>query len=521
MKFKSLLTCAALFGAALFGASANAATTRHVTFLNNFGELYSYRGQDGVFYVIEAGKGQNADPRVRSGWAAYVWNAQKREWSILNKNDIMELDNVNWSNFLLKSTYIADITPWKGRIQTLESTTSQQSIDISRLKLDVIRLDGRIDSLTNQTGSITADVAKLKGEMLEQQTKTTELRADVDTLKGRADTNDVEVASLKGRTTVLEGKVASLEEYTATNDVEIAALKQKDVEQDATIAENAVAAKSYTDAQVGAQSNYVDNVVVPALEGKINDKYEAAIAYTDEVKLELNNRISAEKTDIMTNVGERVRSLRIRLEGEIADTRTFAGNAAVSNAAIALAQSKVFTTNKVDEALGEAKGYADTKKSEAITAANGYTDGQIVSAKAELNETIAGVKVIATNAQTIATKVTRDLNHYKTEVDAQFVTERSKTTRDIETAKTGAEAFAVQYGNGIYGQAVAFTTNKLDAADLAQLEAGTTKLATKKNIEDVVAGKLTFPLQIKKGDITYTLDVVDDGTGDITLKITK
>ena len=115
MKFNIIkkLLCGAAVAASLVTTSFAASPAYVVKLLDSYSQLGSYTGKDGIYFVREAGKGQNSDPSVASGWAVYVYDGRTSKFKLISKQEAMGGSAGVGAAYLTEALYKADITPYK------------------------------------------------------------------------------------------------------------------------------------------------------------------------------------------------------------------------------------------------------------------------------------------------------------------------------------------------------------------------------------------------------------------------
>ena len=161
MKFNIIkkLLCGAAVAASLVTTSFAASPAYVVKLLDSYSQLGSYTGKDGIYFVREAGKGQNSDPSVASGWAVYVYDGRTSKFKLISKQEAMGGSAGIGAAYLTEALYKADITPYKYQIRDADALSKTNSALIASLKSADVAIVSSINELTTATGTLGTSIA--------------------------------------------------------------------------------------------------------------------------------------------------------------------------------------------------------------------------------------------------------------------------------------------------------------------------------------------------------------------------
>lgn len=178
MKLKTVAL--ALASACMLSAASSLAAV--VSYLDTYDQLDTKMGQDGLFFVLNAGSSAHGDPSVKRGWALYAWDTRGRDWKMLNKQDLMDLGSIDFNELLTKKMYSTDIGPFKTKVDTFGEQISQCVLGLAELKADDIIIKGQIETLDAKIGSYNGTITNLTDRVVTLENGQAVLVASVDEL---------------------------------------------------------------------------------------------------------------------------------------------------------------------------------------------------------------------------------------------------------------------------------------------------------------------------------------------------
>lgn len=472
MKFKKLLFCA-VAAMSILGSAFGAEKT--VKILETYDQLSNFTGKDGV-YVVKNAATTHGDPTVKYGWAVYVWDGTTRGFRLISKKEAIDNSSLDMTRYLTKALYTKDIQKVTGTVSTNASIVAQ--------------CEARVNEMQSSLTDVSASLAQT-----------------IDTLV--ANTNLTEQ---------LSGTVAQLVEDVATNSANIQ-----------TTNENVAG----LDTRLTASELAITN-----LDGKIDVKATELRSYTD-------TQIADNKIDIITNTAVRVRRT-------LDQAKTYAD----SKATEVTSAFQAADTEALNAAAADAKAKADTAEQNA----KDYADTKVT----ELSGTVADTYQVKGN-YLVPDDIEGKVN--KTDIfdkDGLFTTENVNSNGSVARIWNEADgggiqivdgtsgvkaAFSVHEGGapgdiGLYGQIYAVrniggksTGSRLNVTDRGIFYTVTNtyqwtekdEVAVKGDFDNYqpkgnyisVGDALDLPIRVKRGNVVYVIDVVDNGGDDITLSVNR
>ena len=460
-----------------------------VKLLDTYSQLNSYVGKDGLYFVREAGKGQNSDPNVHSGWALYLYDGRASRFRLVSKQEAMG-SGQGGGDYLTVALYQADINPYKYQIREADARSQTNATEIASLKNADTIIVSSINELIATTGTLTETVNGITAAVAECNTKI-----------------DAADAAASNATTVAESAAATLASITP---------------------------------KVGTLSERVET-----LDQKIDTTASAASGYTD-------TKVADLKVDIITNTATRMRATLTTATNFTNQVKVEALASASSDASSKDAALAETLRGEIDAAKGEAVAsanlYTDGKTSGLLTAADA---ADIYQPKGSYQP--AGNYLVPADIEGKADKsfLFKDNLFYNElvygSIKSIFWNETTGGGIRLENSDTGVKtAFSVNDGGGggIYGQIYAVkkiddksTGTRITITDNGAFYTVTNtyqwtakdEIVAKRDLDAlqpkgdyVVAGEaLELPLKVKKGNKVYVLDVVDEGEGDISLSVNE
>ena len=384
MKLKTVAL--ALTSACMLGAASSQAAV--VSYLDTYDQLGTKMGQDGLFFVRNAGSSAHGDPSVKRGWALYAWDTLGRGWKMLNKQDLMDLGSIDFNELLTKKMYSTDIGPFKTKVNTFGEQISQCVLGLAELKADDIIIKGQIETLDAKIGSYNGPITNLTDRVVTLENGQAVLVASVDELSAG-------VAALKGRVTFVEGQVTSLSNAVVAVDGKIPLAM--------------VETKTYTD--VAVLDLKIDMITNTAK--RVNAAIETAKTYTDgQIDIEKTRADQSAQSKVDAKAAETLSAAKAYSDEQLAPV---VSKANVTESNLATLETTV-TANKTD---------ADAK----FVALGGKVDA---------NKIAIDNALIGTNADLIA-KIDADVAGAKSEAASALATARTEITTEIGTATTAAK----------------------------------------------------------------------------------
>lgn len=430
MKLKTVAL--ALASACMLGAASSQAVV--VSYLDTYDQLGTKMGQDGLFFVRNAGSSAHGDPSVKRGWALYAWDTRGRGWKMLNKQDLMDLGSIDFNELLTKKMYSTDIGPFKTKVNTFGEQISQCVLGLAEIKADDIIIKGQIETLDAKIGSYNGPITNLTDRVVTLENGQAVLVASVDELSAG-------VAALKGRVTFVEGQVTSLSNAVVAVDEKIPLAM--------------VEAKTYTD--VAVSDLKIDMITNTAK--RVNAAIETAKTYTDgQIDIEktradqsAQSKVDAKANEIMGNVNDKLGDL--------------GGNGNVTDF-VNVKASGIIETAATDATAKSNQAKADAV-AEAKAAVPAIFDEKIVPVKAELEGEISAVdaKIVATS-NALDSAATVKASSAKAEANGYTDTKITDLTKDGGTIDIKVNALK----NGD----VKAAKDAADAADVKAVQAQAT-----------------------------------------------
>lgn len=536
MKFSSFVrkavVCVVLAAGVALGSSA--ATTSVVRYLETYDQLHNFVGQDGLFYVREAGAYPHGDPTVRTGWAMYTWDAQNTKWNKVTCEDLMALAALNPNDFLTKRLYAADIGPFKAKVNTWGAAIASNVQAVAEIKADNIIINGRLDTAEKKMG-IHGDYIK-------------DLRSRVKVLEDGTPVIEASIQELQDLTAVLGGKIAAQSQ-------DIQNLSNKVVTVDSKIDVTKTAVMAYTDVSI---ANLKTDIITNTAK-RVRAAIETAKTYTDGEILKEATR--ADQT-AQSKVDGKANEIMSKVDGKLGD---LGGKENVTEYVNAKA------SGVLESAAADATTKADKAKVDAVTEAKaavpGIFDEKIVPVKAEIDAkfTAADAKLAATS-NALERSVTEKASAARVASEA-FTNDKITNLRSVQAAdgneamifnesdgggsmmtlSDGTKSFvgvndASKSSTGIAGQIYVIKGNAKTKINMyngkfcyvkgenptTDADKAKRELVVKEDLDaaseaaaQALAAAFNLPITFKKGDVKYQLDVVDNGEDDITLKVVR
>ena len=533
MKFSTMkkLFCGMI---AAVGITCGAYGAQIVRVVDTYDQLQSMSGQDGVFFVREAGRGQHADPRVKSGWAVYIYDARGGGFRMITKQEAMTKGE-SANEYLTKALYLADIVPYKQTVNDYKGKADANAQSITELKAVDAELISSLATLAEKAQATSDDVG----------TTTNRVAA----LEAQVATDGANIAGLTTRADGLDESVAGLQ-TTATG------LRDDLTAADQKIDTTANSVRGYTDEKIAdLKIDIITNTAV-----RMQRTLTTANAYTDQVKTETLAAAAADAADKDAAVLSSAESAAATAKTEaIAEAKSYTDTATGDLLSIGAAQetyqpkgnylvpadiegkadkSFLFKDNLFYNELvyGAIKSIfwnettgggirienSDTGVKSAFSVNDGGGGGiygQIYAVK-KIDGKSTGTRITITDHGAFYTVTNtyqwteKDEIVAKRDLDAYQPAGEYLVAADIAGKLDASVAEATYQPKGDYLTEHQDISGKLDATVAAETY-------QPKGTYIVEGSPLTLPLKLKKGDSLYQLDVVDNGGDDISLSITK
>ena len=371
MKLKTVAL--ALTSACMLGAASSQAAV--VSYLDTYDQLGTKMGQDGLFFVRNAGSSAHGDPSVKRGWALYAWDTLGRGWKMLNKQDLMDLGSIDFNELLTKKMYSTDIGPFKTKVNTFGEQISQCVLGLAELKADDIIIKGQIETLDAKIGSYNGPITNLTDRVVTLENGQAVLVASVDELSAG-------VAALKGRVTFVEGQANVTESNLATLETTVTANKT-----DADAKFVALGGK------VDANKIAIDNALI-GTNADLIAKIDADVA---GAKSEAASALATARTEITTEIGTATTAAKTEIQGTI--------NSLSDEVYSDMAKRDAAVSNNVIKiASDDATAKAGAAKEEAVAlSAYAWDETSPIASKAIAGITYNNVYVLKNKTQLTAT----------------------------------------------------------------------------------------------------------------------
>ena len=145
---KNLIRCLVTFVAVIVSAELFAVS---VVSLDTYDQLGNHIGEDGVFFVRDAGNtttGQNGDPRVRKGYACYIWDTRDNGWKMINKQELLGIGDIDFSKILTIDLYTRDQDDMRRKMAAYENHYNDATNTIATLVATLSTLTNSLDTAT-------------------------------------------------------------------------------------------------------------------------------------------------------------------------------------------------------------------------------------------------------------------------------------------------------------------------------------------------------------------------------------
>lgn len=146
-KLKLLALCALAFICPIVSA-------QDIIILETYDQLANYIGNGGLFFVRDAAgirTGQGGDPTVKKGYAVYLWDTGTSKWKMVGKEELLGINNIDFSKFMTTDMYEADQGNLRGSLSQYSEAYKSNSVAMSALKVEVDNITKAfdVDTVTN------------------------------------------------------------------------------------------------------------------------------------------------------------------------------------------------------------------------------------------------------------------------------------------------------------------------------------------------------------------------------------
>ncbi len=359
---------ALLAGVTLMSGLAFAKTGPEIQFLDRYDQLSAVVGQEGHWFVREAGKGMHGDPTVQKGWAIYTWDAGISGWRKICEEESLDnsvseallRDYVKTTvfeaalaslddKFITTSRYNIEIPAIRSAVETNMRNIGRMATDVEAAKTAADAADRKSDAAVVQVDELRELINSLEIDTIKRlidnaTNRVAQVELKTDQLSNTVSTVASLVYGLDDRIIALESEIdnqnriiavttnsvltltAALNELRTDIESSISSLEADMIRRDATTLTNAMEyAQNYTDAAI------LD--VNATIASGDSNTLASATSYTDTAILDVNATIASGDSNTLASATSYADSLATDLNGKIETVQTNVDNEAIARAA--------------------------------------------------------------------------------------------------------------------------------------------------------------------------------------------